>query len=31
MDRPEFDSRDLGYASDKPDMSGLNKSIDCRH
>jgi len=26
MDRPEFGSRDLGYASDKPVMSGLNRA-----
>ena len=31
MDRPEFGSRDIDYASEKPIMSGLNKSSDCRH
>ena len=31
MDRLEFGSKDLGYASDKPVMSGLNKSSDDRH
>ena len=31
MDRPEFGSKDLGYASDKPVMTGLNKSSDYRN
>jgi len=31
MDRLEFGSKDLGYASDKPVMSGLNKSSHYRH
>ena len=31
MDRPEFGNKDLGYTSDKPIMSGLNKSSDDRH
>ena len=31
MDRPEFGNRDIGYASDKPVMSGLKKSREYRH
>ena len=31
IDRPKFGNRDLGYTSDKPVMSGLNKSSDDRH